>query len=250
VVLLSNLYYDALKVVLMACTAFAVDTPEGPLHARNLDWSTQADALARHTRLVRLSRGGRLRATLVGWPGFTGCFSGVAPGRFAVTLNAVLSDDLPQLAASIVYTLRELLEEAASFREAVDELARRPIATDALLLVTGIAPGEMAVIERTPTRAAVRGPQNGVLVVTNDYRDLPIWSAGRPALGAGLAATACGRFDRACELVRPGRVQDVSAAMAVLRDPQVVLGITVQHMVLRARDGLVHVEPRLTASVA
>src|SRR5262245_15168855 len=33
-----NLYYDALKAVLVGCTAFAIDTPAGPLHARNLDW--------------------------------------------------------------------------------------------------------------------------------------------------------------------------------------------------------------------
>jgi hypothetical protein len=42
-VALCNLYYDALKVVLgrvFGCTAFAVDTPEGVLHARNLDWWT------------------------------------------------------------------------------------------------------------------------------------------------------------------------------------------------------------------
>src|SRR5262245_26832517 len=35
-VLLANLYYDALKVVL-GCTAFAVETARGILHARNLD---------------------------------------------------------------------------------------------------------------------------------------------------------------------------------------------------------------------
>src|SRR5260370_36491302 len=34
-VVCGNLYYDALKVVLVGCTAFAVDTPTGPLHARN-----------------------------------------------------------------------------------------------------------------------------------------------------------------------------------------------------------------------
>lgn len=44
-VVLCNLYYDALKVVLspaFGCTAFAIDTPGGILHARNLDWWTGA----------------------------------------------------------------------------------------------------------------------------------------------------------------------------------------------------------------
>ena len=44
-VVCGNLYYDALKAVLIGCTAFAVDTPEGPLHARNLDWWTENDSL-------------------------------------------------------------------------------------------------------------------------------------------------------------------------------------------------------------
>src|SRR5579864_2212707 len=35
-VVCGNLYYDALKVVLVGCTAFAVDTSTGPFHARNL----------------------------------------------------------------------------------------------------------------------------------------------------------------------------------------------------------------------
>src|SRR5689334_22335696 len=34
--LVVNLYYDLIKL-LLGCTAFAVDTEQGPLHARNLD---------------------------------------------------------------------------------------------------------------------------------------------------------------------------------------------------------------------
>src|SRR5262245_17606156 len=44
-VVCGNLYYDALKAALVGCTAFAVDTPTGPLHARNLDWWSENDAL-------------------------------------------------------------------------------------------------------------------------------------------------------------------------------------------------------------
>jgi len=58
-VALGNCYYDALKVVL-GCTAFAVDTGDEILHARNLDWWTENAALARYTtvcilRVVRLA---------------------------------------------------------------------------------------------------------------------------------------------------------------------------------------------------
>lgn len=52
-VVCGNLYYDALKAVLVGCTAFAVDTPTGPLHARNLDWWTENDSLRRRYASVR-----------------------------------------------------------------------------------------------------------------------------------------------------------------------------------------------------
>src|SRR5579864_6234694 len=52
-VVCGNLYYDALKVVLVGCTAFAVDTSTGPLHARNLDWWSENDSLRRHTMQTR-----------------------------------------------------------------------------------------------------------------------------------------------------------------------------------------------------
>src|SRR5262245_49387537 len=51
-VVLCNLYYDALKVILgrlFGCTAFAVETSDGILHARNLDWWTINSALTRYT---------------------------------------------------------------------------------------------------------------------------------------------------------------------------------------------------------
>lgn len=49
-VLVANLYYDAMQA-LIGCTAFAVDTPSGPLHARNLDWWTEGHLLRDDTLL-------------------------------------------------------------------------------------------------------------------------------------------------------------------------------------------------------
>src|SRR5690349_20236054 len=52
-VVLANLYYDAMKLIFsssgMGCTGFVVDTPAGPLHARNLDWTTANNLLATET---------------------------------------------------------------------------------------------------------------------------------------------------------------------------------------------------------
>jgi hypothetical protein len=243
-VALANLYYDAIKLVVsggLGCTAFAVDTDAGPLHARNLDWTTAEGRLASETMIFNFRRGGGepLYRT-VGWPGFIGCLSGVAMGRFAVTLNAVLSDDPPELAPPITFVLRRVLETCETFDEATAMLCHARVASDSLLLVSGTNAGQMAVIERAPTRAAVRLPDAGAVFVTNDYRALPaIVQTSRNQ--SALARTACGRYDRAQKLVREAPPRDSEACLRVLADPGVKMGITVQHMVLSAATGVVRV---------
>ncbi len=173
----------------------------------------------------------------IGWPGFLGVFSAVAEGRFAITLNAVLSEDTPQLAPSITLTLREVFETAHTFDEAIDMLTSRTIASDCLLLVTGTQNDQRVVVERTSTRSATRRQEGGPLVVTNDYRRLENTGGG----GASeLHATACSRFDRALYLATIG-AKDPAACLAVLEDPKVKMMITVQHMVLQASTGMVEV---------
>jgi predicted choloylglycine hydrolase len=237
---LGNLYYEAFRQ-LMGCTAFACDTPNGPIHARNLDWWTEDQMLARSTCIVHSHSGASVGAyRLVTWPGFIGALSGLAPERFATTLNAVISNERPTLAPPVVLLIRRAFETCRDFCDAVDLLERSPIAADCLLLVTGTKPGEMVVIERTSTRAAIRRPTNGFIVVTNDYRSL---DARAGALtGNRLQETACGRFDRATELVRAARPVDAGACMGILGDDKVRMSITVQQMVMSPRTGELQVQ--------
>lgn len=230
-----NLYYDALKAVLVGCTAFAVDTPTGPLHARNLDWWSENDSLRRHTIQTKFVGAQEGEFTTVGWPGFVGAFSGVAPNRFAVTLNAVISDEPLQMAAPVVFALRQVLEEAASFESALRTLRTIPLASDSLLLLSGIREGEMAVIERTPTRAEVRFAENGCVFATNDYRKM---HTGLRSFESELQATACGRYDRISELVASGVPRDAAECLNYLNDPAVRMGMTVQQMVFHAATGM------------
>jgi acid ceramidase len=177
---------------------------------------------------------------LITWPGFTGALSGVAPGRFAISLNAVLSDELPAFAPPITYVLRSVFEDARSFDEAVERLTTTDIASDCLLLVTGTRPGEMVVIERTPTRAAHRNPVEGRLLVANEYLSL---STSSSAAGPDqeLQRTSCARFDRAIALLDQRIPRDEAECFAILTDLAVRMRITVQHMVFSAARGLVAV---------
>lgn len=233
-VVCGNLYYDALKAVLVGCTAFAVDTPAGPLHARNLDWWCENDALRKHTTQTKFLGAREGEFTTVGWPGFVGTFSGVAPRRFAITLNAVISDEPLQMAAPVVFALRQVLEEAGNFESALRTLQTMPLASDSLLLLTGVSEGEMAVIERTPTRAEVRFAEAGCLFVTNDYRKM---HTGLRGFESELQQTACRRYDRISELVASRVPRDATECLNYLKDPAVRMGITVQQMVFHAATG-------------
>ena len=233
--LLCNVYYDLFKQ-LLACTAFAIDTADGPIHARNLDWWTEAGALGRHSVHYRLGRGpARTPVEFISWPGMLGTFSGVAIGRCTVTLNAVLSDEAPQLALPVPWLIREVLLSAKDYDEAVSRLAKTPLACDCLLLVTGCEPGQMCVIERTPTRHMIRHAEDSVVAVTNDYRALDPGSERRLA---ELTKTACHRFELAAGRARAHGPSDVEGCMAILNHPAVKQGITVQQMVLSARRGV------------
>lgn len=234
-VVVANLYYDVLKVVLTGCTAFAVDSESGPLHARNLDWWTENDALRRCTVTIDFTGSRAGVFTTVGWPAFVGVFSAVAPGRFAISLNAVISDEQPPSGAQpVVFVLRDVLERAADFAEALRILEARPLASDSLLLLTGVRKGEIAVIERTPARAEVRFAKDGAVFVTNDYREM---QTGLSLPESELQRTACRRFDRISTLVTARRPQSPADCLAYLSDPEVRMGITVQQMVFQAATG-------------
>jgi hypothetical protein len=239
-VLLGSLYYDAFRQ-LIGCTAFACDGPDGPIHARNLDWWTEDKMLARLTCVVNAHDGNAIGPyRMVTWPGFIGALSGLAPGRFSVTLNAAISNERPSLAAPVVLVLRRALESCRDFGEAMALLERTPIAADCLLLVAGTRQGEMAVIERTSTRAAVRGPERGFVAVTNDYRTLA--AVGSAKVGNRLQETACGRFDRAVERLSEALPANPAACLQILSDPTVRMSITVQQMVMVPRTGELTVE--------
>jgi hypothetical protein len=133
----------------------------------------------------------------------------------------------------VVFLIRSVLESAKTYDEAVLTLATTPIPCDCLLLITGTRPGEMAAIERTPSRHAIRHAHRKRLCITNDYLLLDSEKGAAPN---ELQRSSCGRLERIHELLRvsPG---DFETCFAYLSDPNVRMELTVQQMVFRARDG-------------
>ena len=230
-----NCYYDIFKS-LLGCTGIAIDGPDGPIQARNLDWHSDGRGLATATMAAEFTGAPGGDFTTVTWPGFIGALSGLAPRRFALAMNAVISDEPWQDAMPVALVLRQVLEEAKDSKAARKWLCDVPLTCDCLLLLTGIRAGELCVIERTPRNFAIRNAERGVLAVTNNFLAL---SPGK-AVGTALGETADTRLERAQTLLA-ARPRDPDALFACLNDPQVRLGSTMQQIVMHATSGALQV---------
>lgn len=236
-ILITNLYYDALKFV-FGCTAFCVTNIKEKLHARNLDWWSENDILGKYTKIFDFEMDGKVIYSLVGWPGFIGALSGVRKGTYSITLNAVLSDEAPQFAIPITFLIRDVLENVSSFNEAVEILSNTPIASDCLLMVVGINEHENVVIERTPTKYSIRKPIDNSLIVTNEYMALTENRLTKDT----LQLTASARYRRVKELlsmITPNKAVDY---FNILSDEEVKMAITVQQMVFNPKTGEIHLK--------
>jgi acid ceramidase len=233
-IIVANLYYDILKLY-FGCTAFATWNGNEMLHARNLDWHTEQNILSEYSMIFDYQKNGKTIFKTVGWPGFVGALSGIKPAKFAITLNAVLSNDKPELAMPISFLLRDVLETCESFEQAKEILENTPIISDCLLLLSGTKTTEKVVIERTPKRTVTCISNEDFIVVTNDYKELQNQQVGNSI----LQATSCGRFDAATKILRENEIQHKEHCFEVLQNEKVIMGITVQQMVFNINAGTI-----------
>jgi len=236
-ILIANLYYDIVKFA-FACTAFAFQKEGHIWHARNLDWWTENDVLKKYTKVFNYTKGGKTVFQSVGWVGFVGVLSGMKPNQFSITLNAIVSDEAPNMAKPITFLLREVLEGDNSFQEAQEILEQTEIICDCLLLIAGTAANEMLVIERTPRSSQTRLAKNGFIIVTNDYQKIAYESKNQSA----LKDTSCGRYNQTQLLLEKKLPKNPSDCFQILNDKAVKMQITVQQMVFNAKLGLIEVK--------
>ncbi len=235
--MLANASYD-MVLTAFGCSTVVAESPRGPVLARNMDWWPERE-LARASCLLRLESDGRLVNANAGWPGAIGVVSGMSGRGFGLVLNAVSCAEGPNVRGyPVLYFLRRVIDEATGFADAVERLSPEPLMSPCLITVVGTENDERVVVERTPTRHALRwGAPGTVLITTNDYRSLV--DSGGEGLRGALTTSACGRYDALCDLaqeIEPEHVDDVSLLYA-LTDANVLQGITAQHVILRPRDG-------------
>lgn len=237
-ILLANCAYDAAVRIFM-CSSIAIETESGPVLARNMDWWPEFH-LARGSVMLRHQVNGKPAFQIAGWIGGIGAVSGISANGFALAMNAVLSQDPVTLSGyPVMLFLRSVLEDAKSYEHALELICHTELASPCLVMLVGTENSERVVIERTPSRFAVRqGVPGDALVVTNDYRVMDVEGTAGVAGGHGLYSTACGRYDTLARLCESQIVDSGSdeAFLYVLSDSGVRMGITAQQMVFRPRE--------------
>lgn len=236
-VLAANMSYDlALSEIL--CSVVAVAGPEGPALARNLDWWPPRE-IARASCLLRFERRGEAAFWIAGWPGSIGAISGMSARGFALALNAAFSDErAPNGASPVTLMLRCVLQGASCYDEALERICAEPLAAAAIVTLIGRENDQRVVIERTPTRCAVRRAHGDEpLVATNCCLRLP----GPQARGRRneLLRTARRRHTALTQRMGAARVApwNEEDLLAALSHPDVRLPITAQQMVFRPGAG-------------
>ncbi|MEA2938743.1 MAG: hypothetical protein QOC56_2247 [Alphaproteobacteria bacterium] len=173
------------------CTAVAREQGGALWLARTLDWPFPG--LGRHLEVARM-RGAAGAFDNVTWPGYVGCLTASAPGRFAaainqaplrrrtrhawlragdVALNALRTRRIRFIPPD--HLLREVVETAATFADARRRLETTPVARPVIYTLVGCRSGERCVIERTEESFTTREEDTAA---ANDWlRHSPLWEA-------------------------------------------------------------------------
>jgi hypothetical protein len=221
------------------CSAGVVQTADGLLHVRTLDWNLPEIGSATRIFDLRTRRGHTAR--VVGLVGQVGLLSAMVPGGYSVTVNWAPPASLPVFFLGPLFALRETVETCATFHEAVNFLRTRRLASSVFYTVCGVKPGEACVIECAKRgllrhqEKRVRALEDGPLVQTNHYAHPDLEQLNPPEQSlprSMLEATSRDRARALQEALRGLRARaTLDEAMGCLATAPVENGETCQKMV-------------------
>jgi hypothetical protein len=156
--------------------------PGAPTLARILDWPFPK--LGEHTMVLH-QKGPAGEFYNVTWPGGSGIFNAIAPGRFAAALNqapmrrhwtGIFLDWArnrhfvnKQNALPPAHLLRHVFETAKDYAEAKKMLAETPLSIPVIYILSGTKEGEGCIIERIEDKAAIREMKDGRVAAANHF---------------------------------------------------------------------------------
>jgi hypothetical protein len=204
---LLNLSYE------WACTSGVSGEPGalGSRMLRTLDWPM--NEIGRSAVVVR-QKGKAGIYYSISWPGYVGVLTAMAPGRFSIAIN---QPPMRRYSGSCwldwvvnrtgiwrggglppSHLARAICDTAASYDEAKRRLSETPLCIPAFFVLSGVAPGEGCVIERTETRAAVHAQP---VAIANHWLSLAI-------PGHDRGSDSRGRRDKMTTLLRRQSMED------------------------------------------
>jgi len=232
-IMLANISYD-LTIGVLGCSTVALPTPDGPVVARNMDWFPERP-LAQASYLLHYHRNGEPAFANAGWPGSIGAVTGMSERGFGIVLNAVISPEKSRTDGyPVMLYIRHVLEQAASYEQALEMLTHEVLAASALITVVGTENDQRAVVERSPSRHAVRHATGDTpLVATNDYRKL---YATTTHDSNEIYQTTCSRYDEIHNFFSGHKQEDEVSddkLLYLLSSENVIQSITAQHIIMR-----------------
>jgi tetratricopeptide (TPR) repeat protein len=210
---------------LLGCSAFAAfgqATAGGHLIVgRDFDFEG-GDIFDQQKAVIIVHPNGRIPFASVAWVGFAGVVTGVNAEGIVIVVNAARTDDKAYEGMPVAFLAREVLEQAHTLDEAIAILRKqRTLVSDVFLVGDGKAE-TAAVVEKSPTRFAVRRGKD-TLAATNHFLSQEFAKDGendrlRRYLTSGY------RFRRLTELLHGQRGLDPRRAQELLRDRKGVGG--------------------------
>jgi hypothetical protein len=225
---------------LLGCTSFALTGAAAAqghtLLARNFDF--EAGSVFDELKSVFLVREeGKLGYASVAWPGLVGLVTGMNEAGVALVVHGGRARESSNDGEPLVHTMRDVLSQARSTRQAVEMLSeRKPMVSHLVMVADG--DGDTAVVERAPGEAAWvrRGDQK--IGLTNHFEG-PL--ADDPANErVKRETTTLARRARLDELLASqAKGAGVEAAIAILRDKRALGGAPLPPGDRRAIDALI-----------
>ena len=142
------------------CTSIVAAAPDGTvIHGRNFDYPLQEYFIATHYIAV-FTLGGKEVFRSPVTAGYNGVFTGLKPGKFAVSLNHRQEDHDPSALRKNIdavkqgrildaWALRKAMTDCKTFDEAVEYLSTVPLIAPAYFIISGAGPNEGVVITRS-----------------------------------------------------------------------------------------------------
>ena len=136
------------------------------------------------------------------WAGMVGCVSGMNREGLSVTINGAPSRLPSDVATPTCMVAREVLQHAHNLTEAIEIVRRRQVFVSALFLVGSRKDGRFVVIEKTPTRVAVREAGADPHIVCANHYLTPDLEPDPVNQQAKRVDRTVGRYERVNELLQ------------------------------------------------